>query len=231
MRLARSPKLDALCGEYIVGTLRGGARRRFEQMLRDDPLVAHRLRYWQMIMTPKFSDEIEIKPSPSVWKGLERELGLARYRPSLLSRLSFWRGWAVASTAALAIVLGLTLLQPAPETQVLTPIAHLQAAEPGAAGVRAALSEDGRTLALRAERPVQAGAGQSFELWLIPAGGGAPLSMAVVAQLDASLRVPDALVGRLGRGATLAISVEPPGGSPTGAPTGPVILVGKVEAG
>jgi anti-sigma-K factor RskA len=44
MKLARDPNLDALCGEYLLGTLRGAARRRFERALREEPLVAARLR-------------------------------------------------------------------------------------------------------------------------------------------------------------------------------------------
>ena len=41
--------VDALCGEYLVGTLRGAARKRFERALREEPLVAQRLRHWQAI--------------------------------------------------------------------------------------------------------------------------------------------------------------------------------------
>lgn len=93
MRLAQSPKLDALCGEYLVGSLRGHARQRFERALRDEPLVAQRLRYWQTTMTPQFSAELETRPSPAVWKGIEKTLGLRQYHPPLLARLGFWRGW------------------------------------------------------------------------------------------------------------------------------------------
>jgi anti-sigma-K factor RskA len=54
--------------------------------------------------------------------------------------------------------------------------------------------------------------------------------VAVLASLDAKLTVPSAQAGRLKPGATLAVSVEPVGGSPTGQPTGPVILTGKLTA-
>ena len=43
MKLSRHRALDALCGEYLIGSLRGRARRRFERALRDEPLVAQRL--------------------------------------------------------------------------------------------------------------------------------------------------------------------------------------------
>lgn len=49
MRIANHHLLDALCAEYLVGTLCGGARRRFETTLQDDPLVAPRLRHWEVM--------------------------------------------------------------------------------------------------------------------------------------------------------------------------------------
>jgi anti-sigma-K factor RskA len=43
------------------------------------------------------------------------------------------------------------------------------------------------------------------------------------------MRLADALAELLQQGATIAISVEPPGGSPTGKPTGPVVASGSLE--
>ena len=45
MKLSQDRRLDALCGEYLVGTLHGAARRRFERAQREEPSVAARLRY------------------------------------------------------------------------------------------------------------------------------------------------------------------------------------------
>ena len=53
------------------------------------------------------------------------------------------------------------------------------------------------------------------------------MSLAVLGTLDASFEVPERHRGKL-RG-QLAVSVEPAGGSPTGKPTGPVILVGAIK--
>ena len=93
----------------------------------------------------------------------------------------------------------------------------------------ASLSKDHQFLELRSARPIEAGPQQSYELWLIPKEGDAPLSLAVLGRLDARLIVPAGHRARLQVGATLAVSVEPAGGSPTGAPTGPVILAGAIQ--
>src|SRR5262249_53422021 len=156
-----SKRLDALCGEYLLGTLRGSARRRFERALREEPRVAQRLAYWQGIFTPRDAKMIEAQPSGSVWKRLERELGLARYRGPWHRRAGFWRGWALAATAALALAIGLAVLRPGPEPA--QPIATL-AGKTEVAQVTALLSHDGRSLELRAARPVVAGPAQSYEL-------------------------------------------------------------------
>jgi anti-sigma-K factor RskA len=209
----RRAALDALCGEYLIGTLRGPARRRFEQLLKG-PAVSQRLRYWETNFTPRYSRMIETRPSPQVWKRLEKTLGFAR--PSWFRRMA----WPVAVTAALALIVGVLLVRQTTET---VQIAQLSGK---AASVTAHVSRDGRTLVLRSERPVVAGPAQSYELWLLTPEGGV-LSLAVLGSLDARFDVPERHRGNL-RG-QLAVSVEPAGGSPTGKPTGPVILVGPIK--
>jgi anti-sigma-K factor RskA len=225
VKLARDRRLDALCGEYLLGTLRGPARRRFERALREEPLVASRLRHWEGLL-PRYSPMIETPPPATAWARLERELGLSRYRTPWHRRLWLWRGWAIAATAAALLAIGLQIL-PLKPTSSFAEIAQLSG--PGdAARVSAALSADRTTLELRASRPVLAGPTQSYELWLIPAEGGAPVSLAVLGSLDAKLALPAAQAARLARGAKLAVSLEPAGGSPTGAPTGPVLFAGAI---
>lgn len=223
MKLAASALLDALCGEYIVGTLRGAARRRFERSLREEAAVAQRLRHWQGVVAPRYTKMIEVPPAAGVWRRLERELGLGRYRAQWYRRAGFWRGWAVAATAALVIALGVQLARRDEPRVVL--IAQLTGA---AAAVSAHLSTDGRTLVLHSTRPVIAGPAQSYELWLLTPDG-AVLSLAVLGSLDARFEVAEAHRRRLREGGRLAVSVEPAGGAPGGKPTGPVLLVGPIK--
>jgi len=226
MKLARHRQLDALIGEYMLGTLRGAARRRFERALREEPTVALRLRTLQHEFAPYYSERIAETPAAGGWQRLERELNLSQHRAPWYSRVSFLRGWALGATAAFVLGLTLPALRTTTET-TLTPIAQL-ALKGAPPSVTAALSRDGSTLELRAARPIVAGPLQSYELWVIPQGG-APLSLAVLGQLDGALRVPEGHRGQLRKGAVLAITVEPAGGSPTGGPTGPVILSGAIS--
>jgi len=226
MRLARHRLLDALCGEYLVGTMRGRPRRRFERALKREPLVAARLAYWQRTYAPRPSNEMRVQPDPKTWHRLESELGLSRYKRSWWRRAGLWRLWAGVATAALVVVVGVQVQQiRGPQ---LVEVARLGAKDQPPA-VTASLSPDRQFLELRAARPIEAGPNQSYELWVIPKEGGAPLSLAVLGRLDGRFVVPAGHRGRLQPGATLAVSVEPAGGSPTGAPTGPVILVGAIQ--
>jgi anti-sigma-K factor RskA len=227
MKLANHPRLDALCGEYLLGTLRGRARRRFERALRDEPQVALRLRHWERTALPKYSEAIAIQPSRATWKRLDRELDLARYRPRWYRRAGLWRAWALVATLALLAAIAVPILLPALRTAELIEIATLESADRRQV-LHAELSDDRRTLQLRPVRPMIAGPAQSYELWLLPAGGGAPVSLAVLGALDARFAISPHQAEELRPGAKLAVSVEPAGGSPTGAPTGPVILIGAV---
>ena len=171
---------------------------------------------------------IEVSPSPAIWKRLEREIGLARYRTPWHKRTAFWRGWAAATTAALLLAVATQVIKPTAQAPQLVEIAQM-VAKSDVTKVTARLSADGHTLDLQAARPVLAGPAQSYELWLVPAEGGDAISIAVLGSLTARINIPAAQVGRLHTGAKLAVSVEPAGGSPTGHATGPVILVGDIN--
>ncbi|QID19084.1 hypothetical protein G3580_16560 [Nitrogeniibacter mangrovi] len=227
MRLGPSPHLDALCGEYLLGTLQGAARRRFERALAQEPLVASRLASWRNVVIPQPAEAERMQPDARLWQRIARDLSLHRYRTPWYARVGLWRGWALAATTALVVWSGVALVSFEP---AMAPLATL-ASTTGQARLSVAMSSDRRWLQLTSTRTVQAGPGQSFELWLLPADGSAPRSMAVLGELGGRVAVPAPLRDRLGAGVKLAVSVEPPGGSPTGAPTGPVILVGAVAPG
>lgn len=76
-------------------------------------------------------------------------------------------------------------------------------------------------------RPVaaQAPSGRSLELWYV-GPGAAPKPLGLLGDEATRLRLPPE-AGRSGAG-LIAVSVEPPGGSPTGQPTGQVIYTGKL---
>jgi anti-sigma-K factor RskA len=221
---------DALIGEYLLGTLQGGARRRFEQLLARDAALAARVDYWQRTMVVKFAKGVEVQPQPATWRRLARTLDLARYRAPWYGRLGFWRGWAIAATAALVLGIGLQVLRPLLDRPAQFALATL-ADQRGVAAVKVEVIPRDHVLVLAPERPIVAGPNQSYELWLLPADGRAPISLAVLGQLQARVVVSDDNAKLVQNGARLAVSVEPPGGSPTGAPTGPVILVGEVRRG
>ena len=66
------------------------------------------------------------------------------------------------------------------------------------------------------------------ELWLIPSGGK-PLPLGVLlADRPTQIAIPAAIADQVKRGAALAISLEPPGGSPASQPSGPVIGSGTL---
>jgi anti-sigma-K factor RskA len=229
------PRLaDRLAAEYVLGTLRGPARRRFETLLGAHPALRAAVRDWQARLEPMAESVAPVAPSPGVWSGIERTLFTARESrpptaepPVWWRRLGWWQGAAGVATAA-AITLGVLVGQPPPAQP---PIAIVMNASSDAGGLQAAsfvasVAADGRSLVLKPLGAVPLAAGRALELWAVP-GAGAPRSLGLVSP-DAATTV---LRARLLDGtAAFAVSVEPAGGSPTGAPTGPIVSVGKLQS-
>ncbi len=250
MKLATHKALDALIGEYLCGALRAPVRRRFERALRDEIFVAQRLEYWLGRAQIKPSMVGAVEPSPQVWQSIARDLNLAGYAQNSATRkavarknddsiffISRWFNWrmiAASSAAAIFTMLAIQWFVPALFAPSFDAVAQLKGTAPTqTASIVASRSKDGKRLALRADRVLAVTDQQSFELWLLPKDGSAPVSVAVIDGFDVTSReltLPAMLVDRVSAGAKLAISIEPRGGSKTGAPTGPVILVGAIES-
>jgi anti-sigma-K factor RskA len=236
MDYSRAPLADRLAAEYVLGTLRGAARRRFDNLLPAHPALRGAVARWQDALVPLAASVKPVTPSPRVWRGIEARLfasgATAEGQPlAWWQRLLPWRAaTGLASAAALALGVALTLPQPA-QPPVLIVMSPNEAAAAGPALLAkarfvASVSADGRGLVLRPLDALPLEPGRALELWAVPPQG-APRSLGLVAS-DHSSRV--IRVDLLKDTAAFAVSVEPAGGSPTGAPTGPIISVGKLES-
>ena len=113
----RDPKLcDLLAAEYVLGTLRGRARRRFEGLLHARPDLRNQVRDWELRLNKLAGYAAPVAPPAEAWQGLEQRLfpaepvatesGFRWYQ-----RLGFWRGLS-AGSSALAATLAVLLLVP-----------------------------------------------------------------------------------------------------------------------
>ncbi len=127
-------------------------------------------------------------------------------------------------------MLGLAVRLASPPPALPPIVVVLEAASP-AAGVApasfvASISGDGRAVVTQPLTPVSLEADRVLELWAA-AGSGAPRSLGLISARGATVVRQVSLPTGTDH---LAVSLEPPGGSPTGAPTGPVLFVGRLRS-
>ena len=141
-------------------------------------------------------------------------------------RLSFWRGLsALATVAALSLSVLLANPDPAQPPLVVVLSSAAPASEgPVTASFVASISGDGRAVVTKPLRGVSLEPNRVLELWALPASG-APRSLGLISASGASVVQKNKVQPGT---AALAVSLEPTGGSTTGAPTGPVLFVGKL---
>lgn len=214
-----------LAGEYALGVLSPEETRAVAARLVADPLLRAEVAQWQHDLSALAEAVPDVAPPPGVFARLE-----ARLFPEI--RQSFWRRLGIAPALAGALVAALVLVFASNLGLLLTddPGQPVRIAAADDSLVIAALWDaDAGRLTLNREAGV-APDGRVLELWLI-AGDAAPVSLGVLADSGATVVTPDATLAGLIPGAVLAISDEPPGGSPTGAPTGSVLATGQVAAG
>jgi len=229
---------NALAGEFALGLLTGNELRQAQALAASDPAFAREVARWRGRSAPLF-DEIEpVVPPGSAWDGIEAKLKPAPTSNviQLRRRVGFWRGAAAGMTALAASLALVLVMRPQPPVSV-TPAPAVASAPPMVAmlgdqeGMKVVASWDpgSRQLVLAVPADIPADPSHSHELWVIPAGGKPQSLGTMPSGKQMHMRLADALATLLQQGATIAISVEPMGGSPTGAPTGPVVASGALS--
>jgi len=230
-------------GEYVLGTLAGAECEAFRAALATDPQLQAEVREWERRLAPLAGAVTPESPSPAVWSAIESKLAAGKGAPTddtasaregttavvlrLRRSVVVWRG--VAAVAA-ALAAGLILFiasggrRPAAEQGQEYVAVVNRGGDLPALIVRVDTREGVVTVrALGAEAPP----GRSLELWYIGAGK-APKSLGVVENASGPIVIPAVLRQGGIEGATIAVTEEPKGGSPTGSPTGAIVYSGKL---
>lgn len=211
--LSQPDKDDLLAAEYVLGTLPLAERLAVETRMKSDTAFARSVQAWENRLSG-LNDSYPPVPAPNLLPQIE-----ARLFPTAPKRRAGWLwGWVggavTAGALAMAVLVVLPILPP-PPGPVIAVLGE------GDALRFEARFRDGTLNVIRVAG-TPAPEGQVQELWVI-APEAAPVSLGLLAEAELSVPYPD-----LPTGWTLAVSVEPAGGSPTGAPTGPVVAAGVV---
>lgn len=225
MEYRNKPTLQQrLAAEYALGTLRGAARARFRRWMRDDATIARAVSEWEARLAPMAEAVAPLRPPRRVWDGILARLGPER--PVSRARGAWWKALALlASGAAAAMVFMTVLLPPQKPAATAAYVAVLSDPKTQKPVLYVSAGRNDMHLRVKALDPSIHVANASLELWALPRGGK-PRSLGLIAGEKGVLKLARAADETLADVPTLAVSLEPKGGSSTGAPTGPVLYSG-----
>jgi len=225
MKTSNRELLDRLAAEYVLGTLRFRARRRFEHWLLS-PQVRALVNAWEERLAGLEPPLEAIVPPANVWRGIETRLELRK-----MARSSVTRYLAIAASLLFFAMLGVFGLHKFGERigvegpQLAATKQAFIEENPQTIYWRVELLGNNQELRVHVHQAHDLPAGKALELWILPAQGN-PVSLGLLPLAGEQHLVLNETQRAALNGATrLAVSLEPAGGSPTGLPTGPVLHV------
>jgi anti-sigma-K factor RskA len=218
------PEDELLAAEYALGVLDDADRATAEQRITQDRAFARQVAAWEQRLAPWAEEIPEMLPPPHVWNRIAGALPLQAPRAGLWQNIAFWRGLTFATGAvAAACLAALVYLGAFTHTEPL-----VATIESGGQRHFVATIDVKRSTVAVVPAAFSADATRVPELWLIPPDGRPRPIGLLRADAPVTLPLSGELAGLAKTNATLAVSLEPPGGSTTGLPTGPVIGAGKL---
>lgn len=249
MQYRNKPELiERLAAAYVLGTLAGGARRRFAAWMVNDAALRRTVNEWETRLTPMASAVREVAPPAGLWARIAAEIAPPQPAAGWWNSLAFWRGFGLTASgiaAALAVFIGVRPPQILEKVQVVEhevvkpmPVRVGDGANPWQPSYVATLTDStGKTMLmvyigrksdeLWIKYEGDAPAGASLELWGLDEAGQ-PKSLGLIdGKGKHVMKLPAIADKTVAQYKALAVSMEPPGGSTSGTPTGPVMFKGR----
>ena len=234
---------DALAAEYALGTLDAADHALAGRLMAGNEAFREAVARWRDRLAPLDDTAAPLTPTPSLWDRIETALPMQgtahalprKQAPALADRLAalwhnldFWRPLGLASAlgglvmaVALAAILGRGPVSP-------VYVAVLNTGDGRAAAVVNAYADG--TVELIPLAPIDVPGDRIIEVWTLQSREQGPVS---IGRIDRAKRLKLDL-SRLSRPETnhlFELTLEPPGGSPTGKPTGPILMKGLAARG
>lgn len=212
---------NALAAEYVLGTLRGPARLRFQKLMMQYPLISEATHTWEQYLNSLGQKIPPVQPDAKVWLRIEQQLGFVTEpaKDNVVaispSKPRVWQsiaGLASAAAVVLAVLLFTFTPAPVPDVEQLAMVNNQQSE------LLWAIEVGADSIDVRATQKLLAKSDADYELWIVAADGRAPISLGLLPKSGKLTLNKPQLFDQI-EIAALAVSLEPLGGSPSGSPT------------
>ncbi len=235
-------EIDHWAAEYALGTLVGDRREIFERILETNDIARTSLQQWEIRLAGLADQVTPQSPPKALWPRIDAAISKvdAVERPNidgtaivtkLRRSLQVWR-FAAGGAALTAVGLVLFLIGGTPDIPGRDGMAFtavLQSDQPTPTWFVEVYPEAAE-IKIRPLQELAVQPGHDLELWAILPSAQNPLSLGILAhKKTTNIALSTSLSDALNAGITLAISIEPMGGSPSGLPTGPVVFTGSLQ--
>ncbi len=221
MRYTHPDLLEHLASSYVLGTLSGGARRRFEQLLRDRADVRGRVSQWETRLGQLAVSVPAQQPSAQLWKAIA-----ARTQPQVAAPSGAWLGWLKPAGFGLGglaagVIAASVLFVTAPAVFVSSDQIAMHTGEKlpqsyvglltdaqGKGKLLVSSLRHGKTMTVKVIGPITPPASGRLVLWAVPASGPAFVLGPVPTSGSAVSTLPDTSEKLLSRVGTLLVTLE-----------------------
>lgn len=224
MKYENDELISALAAEYVLGTLRGAARDRFDRLKAKDVRVQESVWYWESQLNMMATEVKPIEPPQDIWdtivKRLQFKLSEETTNNANVSELptrpsSMWQ-WATGFAMAASLVLAVLLFQES--TTIEAPVESIAVFSNEEEQVLWSVDFTPTKLTIKATQQITQRDANDYQLWIVPKSGDAPISVGLLPQRGEAT-IQSSLALDYTEIAAMAVSLEPLGGSPTGQPT------------
>lgn len=232
MNYLQPERLEALTHRYVLGTMSRRARRRFGRLVDESRAAEDAVLRLESQLLPMAWQLDPVQPSALLWPRIARRL-----HAPMPAKQAESGGWRLAAGALALAVLATTLgwWQTAQrtrtvvvETVVTDPATGIIAGDDGSAIWYVRLIDADKRARVSVQSPPDATTANDYQLWVLR-DDGVPVSLGLLPQTGSvTLALSDEAVDGIRRGTALAVSLEPPGGSPEPVPTGPVLYTAAI---